>query len=108
MNFQVSLISDTYCLRFIKLHDVDVLVVLLEELEHRMLGKQTGEGNNPLPILSALAYIARLSRIVRRYYRQEILPPLRDVTERPEHLDTLRGQLVRLMRSLDHNTKVLI
>ncbi|MEQ2271015.1 Synembryn-A [Xenotaenia resolanae] len=57
------------------------------------------------PVLSLLTESSRAHRETRRYLRQKILPPLRDVAVRPEQDSTLRGQLVRLMTHVDTDVK---
>ena len=61
--------------------------------------------STPLPpkeqvvsILSALCQMARGNRIIRKYLRQEVLPPLGRVgTTRPEEGNSIRNRLVKLM-----------
>lgn len=49
------------------------------------------------PILTVLNKSARSCRAHRKYLRQEVLPPLRDVSRPPEKGSTLRNQLCRLL-----------
>lgn len=60
------------------------------------------------PVLIGLAEMARSQRIIRKYLKQQILPPLRDVKKRPEEGNTLRSQLVRLMTNPDTDVKELV
>jgi len=60
------------------------------------------------PVLICLAEMARSKRIIRKYLKQQIIPPLRDVKKRPEEGDTLRSQLVRLMTNPDTDVKELV
>ncbi|XP_041938296.1 synembryn-A [Alosa sapidissima] len=57
------------------------------------------------PVLNFLTEISRAHRQTRRYLRQQILPPLRDVSLRPEHGTTLKSRLVRLMTHVDTELK---
>lgn len=49
------------------------------------------------PITTLLLKCAKSDRILRKYLKSQILPPLRDVTKRPEEGDTLRNYLCRLL-----------
>lgn len=49
------------------------------------------------PVLTALVKCSRSSSLQRRYLRQQVLPPLRDVKTRPEVGDHLRNRLVKLL-----------
>ncbi|XP_072549140.1 chaperone Ric-8A [Salminus brasiliensis] len=57
------------------------------------------------PVLNLLTESCRAHRETRRYLRQQILPPLREVGLRPEQGDTLRNKLVRLMTHVDTDLK---
>ncbi|XP_077517035.1 ric8 guanine nucleotide exchange factor A isoform X2 [Amblyomma americanum] len=59
------------------------------------------------PVLLCLAECGRGHRILRRYLRSRVLPPLSDVMNRPEEGNTLRNRLVRLMTSPCTDTKQL-
>lgn len=49
------------------------------------------------PILMTLVKCVRCNTIQRRYIRTVVLPPLRDVSERPEVGTELRNHLCRLL-----------
>ncbi|XP_026765170.1 synembryn-A [Galleria mellonella] len=49
------------------------------------------------PILTVMVKSARSCRAQRKYLRQVVLPPLRDVSRPPEKGSTLRNQLCRLL-----------
>lgn len=51
------------------------------------------------PVLIVLMKCARGDRILRKYLRQQILPPLKDVRKRPEEGDSIRSALCRLLTS---------
>ncbi|KAF4093189.1 hypothetical protein AMELA_G00030080 [Ameiurus melas] len=57
------------------------------------------------PVLNLLTESCRAHRETRHYFRQQILPPLRDVALRPEQGDTIRNKLVRLMTHVDTELK---
>ncbi|XP_075742498.1 ric8 guanine nucleotide exchange factor A isoform X5 [Rhipicephalus microplus] len=60
------------------------------------------------PVLLCLAECGRGHRILRRYLRARVLPPLKDVMTRPESGSTLRNRLVRLMTVPCTDTKQLV
>lgn len=84
-------------------HDVAVLDVLLAFLRQRLSGsaaKRLAEQRVLLsPVLMALIKCVRCAAVQRRYVRTVVLPPLRDVQQRPEVGDELRNQLCRLLTS---------
>ncbi|XP_045925382.1 synembryn-A [Micropterus dolomieu] len=57
------------------------------------------------PILNLLTESCRAHRETRRYIRKHILPPLRDVSHRPEEGSTVKSRLIRLMTHLDTDLK---
>ena len=60
-----------------------------------------------VPFLSAFCQMARGNRVIRKYLRQEVLPPLGRVgTTRPEEGNLIRNGLVRLMTSPVGDIKV--
>ena len=60
------------------------------------------------PILKVLVTISSAHPKIRKYFRSQILPPLRDVTNRPEVGNTLRNKLCRLLTSPDVNVAVMV
>ncbi|KAM8824091.1 chaperone Ric-8A isoform 2-T3 [Synchiropus picturatus] len=82
--------------------DMDAVHSLLLLMERR-LGTKLKE--KLTPVLNLLTESCRVHRETRRYLRQQILPPLRDVSTRPEQDCSLRGQLVRLMTHVDTDVK---
>ena len=64
---------------------------------------------NIVPVLSAFCQMARGNRVIRKYLRQEVLPPLGRVgTTRPEEGTLIRNGLVRLMTSPLEDIKVCL
>ncbi|XP_061911813.1 synembryn-A isoform X1 [Entelurus aequoreus] len=57
------------------------------------------------PILNLLTESCRAHKETRHYIRKYILPPLRDVSQRPEDGCTVKSRLVRLMTNLDTDVK---
>ncbi|XP_054625467.1 synembryn-A isoform X2 [Dunckerocampus dactyliophorus] len=57
------------------------------------------------PILSLLTESCRAHKETRHYIRKYILPPLRDVSQKPEEGCTLKSRLIRLMTHLDTDLK---
>ncbi|XP_076008093.1 chaperone Ric-8A-like [Genypterus blacodes] len=57
------------------------------------------------PILNLLTESCRAHRETRQYIRKHILPPLRDVSQRPEEGSTVKNRLIRLMTHLDTDLK---
>ncbi|XP_019899976.2 synembryn-A isoform X2 [Esox lucius] len=57
------------------------------------------------PVLNLLTESCRVHRETRHYLRKQILPPLRDVAQRPEQEATVKGHLVRLMTHVDTDIK---
>lgn len=60
------------------------------------------------PILICLSEMARANRVIRKYLRCQILPPLNDVLSRPEEGSTLRNKLVKLMTNPNTDVKELV
>ncbi|XP_076038341.1 chaperone Ric-8A-like isoform X2 [Oratosquilla oratoria] len=52
------------------------------------------------PILTLMCEMCQANRSIRKFLRQKILPPLRDVTNKPEDGETTRNKLCSLMTSL--------
>ncbi|XP_054476420.1 synembryn-A [Anoplopoma fimbria] len=58
-----------------------------------------------LPSLNLLTESARIHRETRKFLRSKVLPPLRDVKNRPEVGNALRNKLVRIMTHIDTDVK---
>ncbi|XP_028815010.1 chaperone Ric-8B [Denticeps clupeoides] len=84
--------------------NMDVIQVLLDFMEKRIdRGANYKEGLTP--VLSLLTESSRQHRDIRRYLKARVLPPLKDVRNRPEVGSTLRNKLVRLMTHVDMGVK---
>nr|XP_019961087.1 PREDICTED: synembryn-A-like [Paralichthys olivaceus] len=58
-----------------------------------------------LPSLNLLTESGRIHRETRKFLRSKVLPPLRDVKNRPEVGCALRNKLVRIMTHIDTDVK---
>ncbi|KAM6159159.1 chaperone Ric-8A [Rhynchocyon petersi] len=84
--------------------NMDVIHALLGFLEQRL--DQTHRLKESVaPVLSVLTECARGHRPARKFLKAQVLPPLRDVSTRPEVGAQLRNRLVRLMTHLDTDVK---
>ncbi|XP_070687499.1 chaperone Ric-8A [Pempheris klunzingeri] len=84
--------------------NMDAVNMLLEFMEKRLdRGHKLKE--TLLPSLNLLTESARIHRETRKFLRSKVLPPLRDVTNRPEVGSALRNKLVRLMTHIDTDVK---
>ncbi|XP_068152061.1 synembryn [Drosophila tropicalis] len=79
--------------------NVRCLAVLLHYLRQTLAQQETEASSHELlsPVLTVLIKCARSDRIMRHYLRLEILPPLRDVSQRPEVGQELRNHLCRFL-----------
>ncbi|XP_037508357.1 synembryn-A isoform X2 [Rhipicephalus sanguineus] len=90
-------------------YNVDAVAALVAYLERRLDEVETKPSfrQQLTPVLLCLAECGRGHRILRRYLRARVLPPLKDVMKRPESGNTLRNRLVRLMTVPCTDTKQL-
>nr|XP_026491350.1 synembryn-A [Vanessa tameamea] len=79
--------------------NMDALQALLQLLQYRLsiTTSTKNQYENLSPILTVLNKSSRGCRAQRKYLRQVVLPPLRDVSRPPEKGHTLRNQLCRLL-----------
>lgn len=79
--------------------NVRCLAVLLDYLRTGLAQQETEAGSHELlsPVLTVLVKCARSERTMRHYLRKEILPPLKDVSQRPEVGNELRNHLCRFL-----------
>ncbi|XP_078041347.1 ric8 guanine nucleotide exchange factor A [Augochlora pura] len=78
--------------------NMSAVSVLLKFLDQRLESKGDLIGNLS-PIITALIRMAKTERLIRKYTRLQILPPLKDVMHRPEEGTTLRAKLCKLLTS---------
>ncbi|EMP32034.1 Synembryn-A, partial [Chelonia mydas] len=84
--------------------NMDAVSVLLDFLERRLdRGHKLKE--TLTPVLNLLTESARVHRQTRKFLKAKVLPPLRDVKNRPEVGNLLRNKLVRLMTHIDTDVK---
>ncbi|XP_039991084.1 synembryn-A isoform X2 [Xiphias gladius] len=84
--------------------NMDCVHTLLTFMERRLeLGDKIKE--KLTPILNLLTESCRAHRETRCYIRKHILPPLTDVSHRPEEGSTVKSRLIRLMTHLDTDVK---
>nr|XP_033784627.1 synembryn-A isoform X1 [Geotrypetes seraphini]XP_033784628.1 synembryn-A isoform X1 [Geotrypetes seraphini] len=84
--------------------NMDAVSVLLNFLELRLdRGHKLRE--NLTPALNLLTESARVHGPTRKFLKAKVLPPLRDVKNRPEVGNSIRNKLVRLMTHLDTDVK---
>lgn len=91
--------------------NVEAIAVLVEFLEKKLdtkYDKQITLYESLSPILSCMCEMAKAHSIIRKYLRLQILPPLKDVMQRPEEGTTLRNKLVKLMTSPNTQIKDLV
>lgn len=79
--------------------NVRCLAVLLDYLRAGLAQqeKEASSQDSLSPVLTVLVKCARSDRIMRHYLRQEILPALKDVSQRPEVGNELRNHLCRFL-----------
>ncbi|KAK0084809.1 hypothetical protein PV325_006414 [Microctonus aethiopoides] len=87
--------------------DMSAISELLKFLELK-LNDQSSLSENLLPVLTALLKICCHDRLVRKYCRQKVLPPLTDVMKRPEEGTNLKAKLCKLLVSPSMELKNLV
>ncbi|KAK1785112.1 hypothetical protein P4O66_018207, partial [Electrophorus voltai] len=84
--------------------NMDAVQVLVDFMEKR-IDKGSNYKEGLTPVLSLMTESSRYHREIRRYLKAKVLPPLKDVKERPEVGSTVRNKLVRLMTHVDMGVK---
>ncbi|KAM4553917.1 chaperone Ric-8B isoform 2-T2 [Fundulus diaphanus] len=84
--------------------NMEAVQVLLDFMERR-IDKGSNYKEGLTPVLSLLTEGSRCHREIRRYIKPQVLPPLKDVKNRPEVGTTIRNKLVRLMTHVDMGVK---
>ncbi|XP_069480009.1 synembryn-A [Ambystoma mexicanum] len=84
--------------------NLDAPSMLLDFLE-QSLDRGLKMKENLTPALNLLTQSAQVHQQTRRYLRAKVLPPLRDVKNRPEVGEHVRNKLVRLMTHMDTDVK---
>lgn len=94
----VQTIDSKDCKNVYQNMDMSAICVLLRILDKRLECK-THLLENYSPIITVLVRLVKSERIIRKYVRLQILPPLKDVMHRPEEGTTLRAKLCKLLTS---------
>ncbi|XP_078093479.1 chaperone Ric-8A-like isoform X2 [Mustelus asterias] len=84
--------------------NMDTVEILLDFMDKR-LDRGLKLRESLTPVLNLLTESSRYHRETRKFLRARVLPPLRDVKNRPEVGDMLRNKLVRLMTHVDTDVK---
>ncbi|XP_034563391.1 synembryn-A isoform X2 [Notolabrus celidotus] len=84
--------------------NMDCVHILLLFMERRLESRDKMK-EKLTPVLNLLTESCRAHRETRHYVRRHILPPLRDVSHRPEEGSTVKSRLIRLMTHLDTDLK---
>ncbi|GFT08911.1 synembryn-A [Trichonephila clavipes] len=88
--------------------DMEAINTLLAFLEKRLDKLHKTYKEILSPILTTLSECARANSVIRKYLKKKVLPPLKDVMNRPEEGTTLRNRLVKLMTSPVFDVKELV
>lgn len=91
--------------------NVEALAVLLDFLDRRLQQNHAtarAAHESLAPILSCFCEMGKSNSVIRKYLRTQILPPLRDVMNRPEQGESLRNRLVKLMTAPNTEIKELV
>lgn len=80
--------------------------ILLDYLDHNLNKIDGNKAHGSLkeslaPILKVLMTLSLTHKKIRKYYKNQILPPLRDLSKRPEEGNTMRNKLCRLLTTPD-------
>ncbi|XP_064107194.1 synembryn-A-like isoform X2 [Macrobrachium nipponense] len=87
--------------------DMTVILKLLDFLDSRLKAPGVSSDKTLMPILTLMVEMTQANRIIRKFVRLRVLPPLRDVSKRPEEGNTIRNKLCSLMTSPLHDLKHL-
>lgn len=78
------------------------VIVFLDALKLRIqIDNYIEMKEKTMAILTAFCYVCRVNPVIRKYLKQEILPPLQPSDVRPEQFKDLRGKIVQLMTTVD-------
>ena len=87
---------------------MSAIIALISSLDEELkkAPSSSQNGSKMFAILTSLSHVCRCLRLVRKFLRFQILPPLREVITRPEESNTLKGRLVKLLTNSDISLKV--
>jgi len=79
----------------------EILYYLIDTVEKFQSGSPdvTSLREGIVPVLKVLCNLAIGHRFIRKYYKEIVLPPLRDLNQRPEVGNSVRSRLCRLLTS---------
>ena len=84
-----------------------VVIIFLNALRERIKIKDYIKmKEKTMAVLTAFCSVCRKMPVVRKYLRQEVLPPLKVTNTRPEERQDACGEVVRLMTTVDVMLKV--
>ena len=94
----------------LQLKDMSAIISLVSSLDEELKkGPSPSQNDSKMfAILTSLSHVCRCLRLVRKFLRFQILPPLREVITRPEESNTLKGRLVKLLTNSDISLKVCL
>ena len=86
--------------------NMNTIQILLDFLDHNLTKTDGNKAHlslreNVAPILKVLTVLALTHKHIRKYLRNQILPPLRDVSQRPEVGAAVKNKLCRLLTTPD-------
>ncbi|XP_071534703.1 chaperone Ric-8A [Panulirus ornatus] len=87
--------------------DMTAVIKLLDFLDSRLKAPGQSSNKSLMPILTLMVEMVQANRTIRKFVRLRVLPPLRDVSKRPEEGSTIRNKLCTLMTSPIHDLKHL-
>ena len=86
---------------------MEIVIIFLKNLQDSVnIQNYNEKKENSMAILTAFCYICREVSLIRKYLRQEVLPPLKISKTRPEERKDVCGDIVRLMTTIDVMLKV--
>ena len=86
--------------------NLSLIKLLVDRLDQGLVcsGESINEMTiNKLTLLPTLRTLSRGNHTVRHYVRKRVLPPLKQVTARPEDGDDIKARIVKLMVHSDHS-----
>lgn len=86
----------------------EAMDVMINFLDRQLSNSEGISFENLSPVLIVLTEGSRSHRVLRKYIRNRVLPPLRDVKTKPEEGDKLRNKLCRLLTSTNTNLRDLV
>lgn len=82
----------------------EAIDVIINYLDHQLSSSEGKSFEALSPVLKVLTFGSQYHKMLRKHIRNQVLPPLRNVKNKPEEGETLRNKLCRLLTST--NTKL--